>query len=224
VFAGCEAVTAGVGSIGCAALAGAASSMASYAVTAAQTGHFSVGGLLMAGATGALIGAATAGILQGVSAVAGGLLGSGAETGASTVAEDAASTADETAESTANSADAEGEPPAEDAGGSARSSSSGLQQLGDSVWRMGEEGAEKLETNQDIHDLAEAGGHGTQSIEQYFDRSPEATGSFQGTPHEPTIGPATPPGHGFSIEGAAVAVAVTVRFAWEAVGRWLSRG
>jgi Xanthomonas XOO_2897-like deaminase/Pretoxin HINT domain len=89
VFAGCEAVTAGVGSIGCAALAGAASSMASYAVTAAQTGHFSVTRFLMAGATGALIGAATAGIFEGVGGIAGGLLGSGAEAGAEGMAEGA---------------------------------------------------------------------------------------------------------------------------------------
>jgi hypothetical protein len=65
VFAGCETVTVGLGSIGCAALAGAASNMASYAVTAAQPGHFSVGGLLKAGVTGAVIGAATAGLLEG---------------------------------------------------------------------------------------------------------------------------------------------------------------
>jgi hypothetical protein len=114
VFAGCEAVTLGIGSIGCAALAGAASSMASYAVTAAQTGHFSVGGLLMAGATGALIGAATAGLLQGVGAIAGGLLGSGAEAGASTMVQDAASTA--AGDSASSATAAAGDSAAEDTG------------------------------------------------------------------------------------------------------------
>jgi RHS repeat-associated protein len=117
VFAGCEAVTAGVGSIGCAALAGAAANMASYAVTAAQTGHFSVGGLLMAGATGALVGAATAGLLDGASGLAGGLLGSGAEDAASSMAEGAVSeAADETTGSAAETADAGTESADEDAG------------------------------------------------------------------------------------------------------------
>jgi large repetitive protein len=223
VFAGCEAVTAGVGTIGCAALAGAASNMASYAVTAAQTGHFSVGGLLMAGATGALVGAATAGILQGASALAGGLLGSGAEAGARTMAEDAASTAtDETTESTASSADAGGEPAAADTGGG-EGSTSGLKQLGDALQKLSDEGSEKLETDSSLHDAAETAGHAAEKTLDYVDRGPEATGSHQGTPHEPIIAPGTPVGHGFSIEGAAVAVTVTVRFIWEAAGRWLSR-
>jgi hypothetical protein len=64
-----------------------------------------VTGLLMAGATGALIGAATAGILQGVTAVAGGLLGSGAEAGASSMAQSATTeAADQTSESAAETA------------------------------------------------------------------------------------------------------------------------
>ena len=114
VFAGCEAVTAGVGSIGCAALAGAASNMASYAVTAAQTGHFSVGGLLLAGATGAVIGAATAGLLDG----AGGLLSSGIDDAAGSLADSAVSEAtDETTESAAETADAGAGSSGEDAGG-----------------------------------------------------------------------------------------------------------
>ena len=116
VFAGCEAVTVGVGSIGCAALAGAAANMASYAVTAAQTGHFSVGGLLMAGATGAIVGAATAGLMDGATGLAGGLLGSGAEDAASSLAEGAASeAADETTGSAAETADASTESAGEDA-------------------------------------------------------------------------------------------------------------
>ncbi|MGH3418121.1 MAG: RHS repeat-associated core domain-containing protein, partial [Streptosporangiaceae bacterium] len=115
VFAGCEAVTAGVGSIGCAALAGAASNMAAYAVTAAQTGHFSADGLLMAGATGALVGAVTAGLLEGASGIAGGLLGSGAEDAAASMAEGAAGEAGEaTTESAASTADASGESAAQD--------------------------------------------------------------------------------------------------------------
>jgi hypothetical protein len=113
VFAGCEAVTAGVGSIGCAALAGAASNMASYAVKAAQTGHFSVGGLLMAGATGAVIGAASAGLLDGAS----GLLSSGIDDAASSLAESATREAtDETREAAAETADAGSESSGEDAG------------------------------------------------------------------------------------------------------------
>jgi hypothetical protein len=115
VFAGCEALTLGIGSVGCAALAGAAANMASYAVTAAQTGHFSVGGLLMAGATGALIGAASAGLAEGLTAVAGGLLGSGAEAGASTMAESAAGeAADQGSEEAAETAGKDAEEAGED--------------------------------------------------------------------------------------------------------------
>ena len=114
VFAGCEAVTAGVGSVGCAALAGAASNMASYAVTAAQSGRFSVGGLLLAGATGAVIGAATAGLLDG----AGGLLSSGIDDAASSLADSAVSEA--TDETTGSASVATGDSAPEDGGDTAQ--------------------------------------------------------------------------------------------------------
>ena len=115
VFAGCEAATLGVGTVGCAALAGAAAGMASYAVTAAQAGRFSVTGLLMAGVTGALTGALTAGLLEGASGLAGGLLSSGAEDGAASMADGAvAEAADATTESAAGTADATGQSTADD--------------------------------------------------------------------------------------------------------------
>jgi RHS repeat-associated protein len=107
VFAGCEAATVGVGTIGCAALAGAASNMASYAVTAAQTGRFSVTGLLMSGVTGAVTGALTAGLLEGAGGLAGGLLSSGADDAASSAADGAVDdAADDTTGSAADTADA----------------------------------------------------------------------------------------------------------------------
>jgi len=88
--------------------------MASYAVTAAQSGRFSVGGLLLAGATGAVIGAATAGLLDG----AGGLLSSGIDDAASSLADSAVSEAtDETTESAAETVDAGAGSSGEDAGG-----------------------------------------------------------------------------------------------------------
>ncbi|HEY2448289.1 MAG TPA: LamG-like jellyroll fold domain-containing protein, partial [Mycobacterium sp.] len=82
-FAGCEAVTAGAGTIGCAAIAGAAGNAVSYAITAAQTGHFSWSGLGEAALTGAVVGALSGGLAEGagslLSGVAGTLLRSGAE-------------------------------------------------------------------------------------------------------------------------------------------------
>jgi RHS repeat-associated protein len=63
----CEAVTAGAGSIGCAALAGAIGNMVQYAV-ATPPGQWSVGGFLKTGAEGALSGA--------IGGVAGKFLGS----------------------------------------------------------------------------------------------------------------------------------------------------
>lgn len=65
----CEAVTAGAGSIGCAALAGAVGNMVQYAV-ATPPGQWSVGGFLKTGAEGALTGA--------IGGVAGKFLGSAA--------------------------------------------------------------------------------------------------------------------------------------------------
>ena len=115
-FAGCEAATLGVGSVGCAAIAGALGNMAGYAVTAAQTGHFSAGGLLMSGVTGALAGAATAGLLEGAAGLAGGLLGSAAEDAADGLADGAlADAAGDTSEAAAQTADDGGEAGDEDA-------------------------------------------------------------------------------------------------------------
>jgi hypothetical protein len=115
VFAGCEAATAGVGTVGCAALAGAAANMASYAVTAAQTGHFSVTGFLMAGVTDAVTGALTGGLLEGASGLAGGLLSSGTVDGATSMADGAvAEAADTTTESAAGTADASARSTADD--------------------------------------------------------------------------------------------------------------
>jgi RHS repeat-associated protein len=58
VFAGCEAVTAGVGTIGCAALSGAAAGAVSYGISAAQSGRFSWSGLGKAAVSGAVSGLA----------------------------------------------------------------------------------------------------------------------------------------------------------------------
>ena len=82
VFAGCEAVTAGAGSLGCAVLAGAAASAVSYGITAAQTGKFSWSGLGKAALTGA------------VSGLAGGALGELAGAAAGSFAGDASSALD----------------------------------------------------------------------------------------------------------------------------------
>jgi hypothetical protein len=123
VFAGCEAVLTGVsggalsvpGAVACGALAGAAGGAVSYAVTAAQTGHFSVGGLGKAVLGGAVMGGLTAGLIGGAGAALGGLLRSGAADAAaalSTTAADEAATA--TTESAATTADATGRSAAQD--------------------------------------------------------------------------------------------------------------
>ena len=71
-FAGCEGLTLGVGTIGCAALAGMAGSAVSYGMTCKNNGGCSVGGALEAvglGAVGGVLGA-------GVGALAGPLISS----------------------------------------------------------------------------------------------------------------------------------------------------
>ncbi|MFD7320817.1 LamG-like jellyroll fold domain-containing protein [Streptomyces sp. NPDC059875] len=73
VFAGCTAITAGVGAVGCAALAGAAANGVGYMMS---DGPKSIGGFLGAVAIGAVTGAATAG-LGGLAAGATGRLLSG---------------------------------------------------------------------------------------------------------------------------------------------------
>jgi RHS repeat-associated protein len=58
VFIGCEAVTAGVGTIGCAAAAGAVGSLVSYGMSCGSSkGGCTVGGALVAGLSGAAAGA-----------------------------------------------------------------------------------------------------------------------------------------------------------------------
>src|SRR5205807_5790279 len=66
VGAACEAVTAGAGTIGCAALAGAVGSMVSYGMTTPSS-QLTVGGFLTAGVIGGVTGALTggAGVLLG---------------------------------------------------------------------------------------------------------------------------------------------------------------
>jgi RHS repeat-associated protein len=70
-FAGCEAVTVGAGSLGCAALSGAVSSAVSYGITAAQTGKFSWSGLGKATLTGAAEGLAFGGLGKALGAAKG---------------------------------------------------------------------------------------------------------------------------------------------------------
>jgi hypothetical protein len=73
VFAGCEALTAGVGTIGCAALAGAASSLVTQGAKCydGQKGACSAGSFATAAVTGAVTGAATAGVGEFAGAVTG---------------------------------------------------------------------------------------------------------------------------------------------------------
>jgi hypothetical protein len=61
---GCEAVTGGVGSVGCAALAGAAANMVQYSVETEveHKGNFSLGGMLETGVEGAIVGGVTGGL------------------------------------------------------------------------------------------------------------------------------------------------------------------
>ncbi|HEY4867306.1 MAG TPA: RHS repeat-associated core domain-containing protein, partial [Candidatus Dormibacteraeota bacterium] len=78
VFMGCEAVVTGVsggaltvpGAIACGALAGAAGNAVSYGITAAQTGKFSLTGLVTSVAGGAVIGGLSMGLLKGLGPVA----------------------------------------------------------------------------------------------------------------------------------------------------------
>ena len=121
VFAGCEAATEGVGTIGCAALAGAAGNAVSYAITAAQTGKFSWSGLGQAALTGAVTGALTGGIAEGASSLLAGAAGSLLRSGASEAGDALATGATEeaasaTTESAATTADATSSGAAEDAG------------------------------------------------------------------------------------------------------------
>ena len=123
-FVGCEATlgvaTAGVGTIACGALAGAVGSAVSYGITAAQTGHFSWAGLGVSVLTGALAGAAGAGLGE-LAGAAGGLLASGTEDAAAAMATtgvDEATTgvADAAGDSAGEAAGARATPPGEVAG------------------------------------------------------------------------------------------------------------
>ncbi|HEY6312254.1 MAG TPA: RHS repeat-associated core domain-containing protein [Streptosporangiaceae bacterium] len=131
VFAGCEALTAGAGTIGCAAAAGAVGNAVSYAITAAQTGKFSWTGLAQSALTGAAAGALTAGLLEGAGALATGLAGtllrSGADNTASALATSAADeAATATTESAATTADATSQTAAQDAAARAGTDTTGL--------------------------------------------------------------------------------------------------
>ena len=117
VFAGCEAVTAGAGSLGCAALSGAVSSAVSYGITAAQTGKFSWSGLGKAALTGAVSGLAGGALGELAGAAAGSFTGdaSSALDGLSGEAGDSGSVADSAAGEAR--APAEEEPSASSCGG-----------------------------------------------------------------------------------------------------------
>lgn len=103
VFVGCEAVTAGIGSVGCGAIAGAVGSAVSYGITAAQSGHFSWSGLgepvaegALEGAVGGEAGELLAGLGSGAADAASALADSASDeavSGASDAAEDAATDA-----------------------------------------------------------------------------------------------------------------------------------
>ena len=103
VFVGCEAVTSGLGSVGCGAIAGAVGSAVSYGITAAQSGHFSWSGLgetvaegAIEGAAGGELGELMAGLGSGAADAASALAdsaGGEAVAGASDVAGDAAAEA-----------------------------------------------------------------------------------------------------------------------------------
>src|SRR6185437_101357 len=121
VFAGCEAVTVGAGSLGCAALSGAVSSAVSYGITAAQTGKFSWSGLGKAALTGAVSGLAGGALGELAGAAAGSFTGdaSSALDGLSGEAGDSGSVADSAAGEAR--APAEEEPSAsQSSGGSCR--------------------------------------------------------------------------------------------------------
>ncbi|MDF3301636.1 LamG-like jellyroll fold domain-containing protein [Streptomyces tropicalis] len=138
VFAGCEAVTAGVGSIGCAAAAGAAGSLVEQGFKCAENGggDCSVGAFAgsavegaVAGAVGGALGSLGGKLLSKVAPkamkVVGGLFGKGAteaeETGARDATEEAASAAEsEGAGTRAQSHSDESGGPAEESGPSCR--------------------------------------------------------------------------------------------------------
>jgi large repetitive protein len=62
VFAGCEALTAGVGSVGCAAAAGAIGNLVSYGMSCGSAGGCTVAGALVSAGVGAVAGAAAGAI------------------------------------------------------------------------------------------------------------------------------------------------------------------
>jgi hypothetical protein len=113
VFAGCEAVTAGIGTIGCGAIAGAIGAAVSYGITAAQSGHFSwsaLGKATLVGAVtgavggflGALGGKAASWLLGKAASAVGGMLAKGAEEAAADGLSDAATEATSDAATTAS--------------------------------------------------------------------------------------------------------------------------
>jgi RHS repeat-associated protein len=74
----CEAVTAGAGSIGCAALSGAVGNMVTYGLS---DGPHTAGGFLTAGAEGAITGAAFGAVGKGLSKLGGKVLGKAGKAG-----------------------------------------------------------------------------------------------------------------------------------------------
>ncbi|MGW2722748.1 LamG-like jellyroll fold domain-containing protein [Streptomyces sp. NPDC001492] len=133
VFAGCEAVTAGVGSIGCAALAGAAGSLVEQGFACAENGgdDCSAGAFAGAAVTGAVAGALggalgkIGGSLLAKAApkamkVVGGLFGKGATEAEETAATDATEAAASRAES--DGAGTRAQSHSDDAGGAAEES------------------------------------------------------------------------------------------------------
>jgi RHS repeat-associated protein len=84
--------------------------------------------------------------------------------------------------------------------------------------------AESAETTENINDLSETGGHTVDSILDYIDRGPEATGTMTGSPAGPVIAPAATVGTGFSFEQAAVVSALTARALYLAAARAFGGG
>ncbi len=82
VFAGCEAVTAGAGTLACAAASGAAANAVSYAIRSAQSGSFSWSALGETTAEGAVEGLAGGALGEVASAAGGAVMSSLARDGA----------------------------------------------------------------------------------------------------------------------------------------------
>ena len=99
VFAGCEAVTAGAGTLACAAASGAAANAVSYAIRSAQSGSFSWSALGETTAEGAVEGLAGGALGEVASAAGGAVMSSlardGAEEATSMAGDDAGQAAED---------------------------------------------------------------------------------------------------------------------------------